>query len=229
LSQKINSVKQAIIILGTDEIMNLAFGLGLSESFKEPGIGGTFEPKALWKHSVEAALVGRYLCREKKKLADEGIFAACILHDFGKLFLIKHFPDEYKKTIELARKKRLPLYDLEEAVFGYNHGGIGGMIAGKWNLPASLVQAISFHHHPSLAEKHAELAAITGFANYICSMDENNSTKEEKSPETPRFLKEHLVTLQSIFDDVTPDSIENTMADSRTFLNENNDIFSLFS
>ncbi len=223
LSQKVTSVKEAAIILGTDEIMNIAFGISLSESFKAPTIGGLIEPRVLWKHSVETALIGKYLCREKKKLMDEGIFAACILHDFGKLFLIKNFPNEYRNLIELSKETHLPIYDLEEEVFGFNHGVIGGMIAKKWNLPESLVQAISFHHHPSSSKSHAGLAAVTGFANYLCSID-----GRKNQPETTPLLKDHLDTLQSIFDNFTIQSIEETVENSKKFLKENSGIFSLF-
>jgi len=222
-SQKINSVKEAAIILGTDEIMNMAFGLSLSESFQGDSLGGLIEPRVLWKHSVETALIGKYLCRENKNFADQGIFAACILHDFGKLFLIEHFPNEYRKVIELSKEQQLPIYDLEEEVFGYNHGVIGGIIAKKWNLPESLVQAISFHHHPSFSESHAGLAAILGFANFLCSSD------ERKSPSKPTLLlKNHLDTLQSIFDDFTIKSIDEAAENSTILLKENSDIFSLF-
>lgn len=224
LSQKINSVKEAVIILGTDEIMNMAFGLSLSESFKDPGLEGLIEPEVLWKHSVETALIGRHLCREKKKYADEGVFAACILHDFGKLFLVQNFPDEYRKILELAQEMQLPIYDLEEEVFGYNHGVISGIIAKKWNLPESLIQAISFHHHPSSSESHAGLAAIVGFANYLCSIDKN------KYPfKTTFLLKDHLDILESVFDNFTIDSIEREVENSKKIIQDNRAIFSLLS
>jgi len=223
-SQKINSVKEAAIILGTDEITNMAFGLSLSESFKAHGSEGLIDSSMLWKHSVKTALIGKYLCHEKKKFADEGLFAACILHDFGKLFLIKNFPDEYRKVVEISREKHLPIYDLEEEIFGYNHGIISGLIAKKWNLPGSLIQAISFHHHPSSSKNHAGLAALLGFANYLSSINE----KENPSMITP-LLKDHLDTLQSIFDDFTVDSIEEAVKGSKVFLKENDEIFSLFS
>lgn len=224
LSQKVTSVKEAVIILGTDEIINMAFGLSLTESFKGPGLKGLIDPKALWKHSVKTALIGKYLCRGKKKFADDGIFAACILHDFGKLFLIENFPDEYRKIFELSKELNLPIYDLEEEVFGYNHGGIGGIIAKKWNLPESLVQAISFHHHPSSSESHADLAAITGFANYLCSLDEKKDL-----PKITFLLKDHFNILESVLDDFTINSIEDAVKNSKIFLEENKAIFSFFS
>jgi len=224
LSQKINSVKEAVIILGTDEIINMAFGLSLSASFKGSGLEGLIEPKTLWKHSVETALIGKYLCRGKKALADEGIFAACILHDFGKLFLIENFPDEYRKISELSKEMQLPIYDLEEEVFGYNHGVISGIIARKWNLPESLIQAISFHHHPSSSESHAGLAAIIGFANYLCNIDD-----QKHSSKTTLLLKDHLDILESVFEDFTINSIEQEVENSKTIIKDNKAIFSLLS
>ncbi|MCP3943961.1 MAG: HDOD domain-containing protein [Desulfobacteraceae bacterium] len=222
LSQKVNSVKEAVIMLGVDEIINIAFGLSLSESFKAPGLGGLIEPRELWEHSVRTALIGKYLCREKKKLADKGVFAACILHDFGKFFFIENFPDEYRRVIELSEEKKLPVYDLEEEVFGYDHGAIGGMIAEKWNLPESLVQAVWFHHHPSSAANHPDLAAITGFASYLSNLDESKSLSNFSV-----LLKDHLAILQLIFDGFTIQSIEKIVENSKEFLRENTDVFSL--
>lgn len=224
LSQKINSVKEAVIILGRDEIINMAFGLSLSTAFKGPVLKGLIDPKVLWNHSVETALIGKYLCQGKKKFSDQGIFAACILHDFGKLFLIQNFPEEYRKIFEISKAVQLPVYDLEEEIFGYNHGVISGIIARKWDLPESLIQAISFHHHPSSSESHAGLAAIIGFANYLCSMND-----QKDSSKTTLLLKDHLDILESVFDNFTLDFIEQEMEHAKTIIQENSAIFSLLS
>lgn len=223
-SQKISSVKEAAIILGTDEITDMVVGLSLSKSFKIPGLKGFIDSRMLWKHSVRTALIGKYLCRERQKFTEEGIFAAGILHDFGKLFLFKSFPDEYKKIIKLSRETDLPIYEFEEDIFGYNHGIVSGLIAKKWNLPESLIQAISFHHHPSSSKNHADLAAILGFANYLSSIENDDEPKKNTS-----LLKDHMDTLQSIFDDFTINAIKEEIKGARNFLENNSEIFSLFS
>lgn len=229
LSQKVNSVKEAVIIIGTDEIMNMAFGLSLSESFKASNLEGLIDPGELWKHSVGTALIGKYLCSNMKAYADEGIFTACILHDIGKLFLIENFPDLYRRILEDSEQTGVPAYDLEEEIFGNNHGVIGGMLAKKWNLPDSLVQAISFHHHPSCSTSHSRLAAMSGFANYLSHMALDSADNKDNFANAKVLLKDHLDILETIFKNFTRKSIDEAVENTRCFLEENNDFFSIVS
>ena len=102
----------------------------------------------------------------------------------------------------------------------------GGVLAKKWNLPESLTQAISYHHHPSLSTGYSGLAAITGFANYLCH---NNNAEDKTSLPPPQLLKDHMETLHTIFDNFTLNSIEDSLEDVRNILTEKADIFSIIS
>jgi HD-like signal output (HDOD) protein len=44
-------------------------------------------------------------------------------------------------------------------------------MAQKWTLPPVLVDAIQFHHDPSKAGEHVQLAAITNLANALSPVD----------------------------------------------------------
>ncbi|MFN2358371.1 MAG: HDOD domain-containing protein [Desulfotignum sp.] len=228
LARKINSVKEASIILGMDEIMNLAFGLSLSEAFSVSTSDGLLDPKLLWRHSIETALAGQYLCRHKKQFLEQGVFTACILHDFGKLFLFDHFPEEYGQMIKWSRQTGMPVHEFEEEVFGYNHGVVGGLIVKKWNLPESLVHAISFHHHPSSSASHTGLAAVTGLADYMADMAQKDD-QTHRINGIPRLMKDHMDVLTRVIEDVTIGSIESRIEDIRLFLNENKQVVSLIS
>ena len=228
LARNVSSVKEASIILGRDEIMNLAFGLSLSKAFSTSILDGLFDPKFLWHHSIETALVGQYICRNKKGFSDQGIFTACILHDFGKIFLIDHFPEEYGQIIKWSNQTGMPVHEFEEEVFGYNHGVVGGLIVKKWNLPESLVHAISFHHLPSSSVTHSRLAAITGLADYLADMSHKDDQKNGING-TPGLQKDHMDVLTRVFDDITIGSIADRIADIRLFLKENSQLVSLIS
>ncbi|HKK98802.1 MAG TPA: HDOD domain-containing protein [Desulfotignum sp.] len=228
LARKVSSVKEASIILGRDEIMNLAFGLSLSKAFTVSHLDGLFDPKLLWHHSIETALVGQYLCQNKKAFSDQGIFTACILHDFGKIFLIDHFPEEYGQIITWSNQTGLPVHEFEEEVFGYNHGVVGGLIVRKWNLPESLVHAISFHHLPSSSASHTRLAAITGLADYLADMAHTDD-QESCTNGTPGLQKDHMDVLTQGFEDVTIGSIAERITAVGQFLKENNQLVHLIS
>jgi HD-like signal output (HDOD) protein len=72
-----------------------------------------------------------------------------MLHDIGKLALSSNLPARYHEAVELARRENLSIYAAEEKIFGANHADVGGFLLGLWGLPARVVDAISFHHHPS--------------------------------------------------------------------------------
>ncbi|MFO7885064.1 MAG: HDOD domain-containing protein, partial [Desulfobacteraceae bacterium] len=228
LARKVSSVKEASIVLGMDEIMNLAFGLSLSKAFTVSNLDGLFDPKFLWHHSIETALVGQYMCRNKKEFSDQGIFTACILHDFGKIFLIDYFPEEYGQIIKESNQTGVPVHEFEEEVFGYNHGVVGGLIVKKWNLPESLVHAISFHHLPSSSASHTRLAAITGLADYLADMAHKDDKKNCING-TPGLQKDHMDVLTGVFEDVTIGTIADRIRDIRLFLKENNQLVRLIS
>ncbi|MEE4364464.1 MAG: HDOD domain-containing protein [Desulfotignum sp.] len=228
LARKVSSVKEAAIILGRDEIMNLAFGLSLSKAFTVSNLDGLFDSKNLWHHSIETALVGQYMCQNKNKFSDQGIFTACILHDFGKIFLIDHFPEEYGQIIKWSNQTGMPVHEFEEEVFGYNHGVVGGLIVKKWNLPESLVHAISFHHLPSSSASHARLAAITGLADYLADMAHKVDQKNCING-IPGLQKDHMDVLTRVFDDISIGSIADRIADIGLFLKENNQLVRLIS
>ncbi|NTW78381.1 MAG: HDOD domain-containing protein, partial [Syntrophaceae bacterium] len=50
--QKISSVQQAVILLGNDEIVDLAFGLAAAKVFDIKPVHGMIDPKFLWHHAI---------------------------------------------------------------------------------------------------------------------------------------------------------------------------------
>ena len=226
LPQKVDTVKEGIVILGMDEISQMAFGLSLAKTFSQVNMGGVLDAATLRRHATETAMVGKYLCQARKDLKVTSLFTAGILHDIGKLFLADQFPALYESVINTARKLDLPVCMLEEEVFGYNHGIVGGVIAKKWNLPKTLVQAISFHHHPSFASEHEDLAAIVGFADSLC-------LEKPEAPEGGRrdawMSKGLLDVLQVVFEAFTMESVADKRREIHNYLAENQAVINILN
>ena len=165
--QKIGTVKQAVILLGTGEIIALAFGLATAKLFNVSQLKGVYSPRSLWQHSMCTGLIAESLCKKFPEYKKLGVFTAGLLHDFGKILLIENFSELYGQVHIEAKKHDLPLFELEEEKFGINHAIIGETLATNWNLPDALVQAIAFHHQPFSAPSHSQLAAIIGLADYL--------------------------------------------------------------
>jgi putative nucleotidyltransferase with HDIG domain len=221
LGRKVDSIREGIVVLGMEEIAQLAFGLSLAGSFSGVGIKGMIDPVSLRRHAVEVALTGRFLCEDLTDDDFKGAFTACVLHDIGKLFLIQNFPELYKRVMLLAREMQLPVYAAEEDIFDLNHGVVGGIIAKKWNLPDSLVQAISFHHYPPDASEYQELAAIVGFADCLNHMSTANDTPEAVENMVANLMNKGLVdVLQTTLGNISKDMIADKKAQVSRFLHE---------
>jgi putative nucleotidyltransferase with HDIG domain len=165
--QKIGTVKQAVVLLGTGEIIALAFGLTTAKLFNVSQLKGIYSPKSLWQHSMCTGLIAENLCKRFPEYKKLGVFTAGLLHDFGKILLIENFSDLYGQVHAEAKKYSLPLFELEEEKFGLNHAIIGEFLATNWNLPDALIQAVAFHHQPFSAPSHSQLAAIIGLADFL--------------------------------------------------------------
>ena len=59
--QKVDSIERAVVILGRDEIVNLALGLGAMKAIDRSDSRGLYQPKALWHHLMGTALICRFL------------------------------------------------------------------------------------------------------------------------------------------------------------------------
>jgi HD-like signal output (HDOD) protein len=82
------------------------------------------------------------------------------MHDIGSLIMFKEFPQTMAYAIGLSHQGRVPLFQVEQEVLGYDHARVGGLILEKWNFPSLLIQMIRYHHSPLKCKSPLEPAVI---------------------------------------------------------------------
>jgi hypothetical protein len=108
------------------------------------------------------------LFETKDRVQAAEALVAGLLHDLGKVVLASNFDDLYGRVHSLARNQSVAMWDIEKEMFGATHGEIGGCLAGMWNMPSSVVQAVAFHHEPPLGEhQHLTPLAAVHIANVL--------------------------------------------------------------
>ncbi|MBF0257259.1 MAG: HDOD domain-containing protein [Desulfamplus sp.] len=218
-SGQMNSIKDAVVILGRDEVINMAFGLSLAKSFLEADLKGMMNPEMLWRHSMETALVAKYLCEGLPDMKNMGAFTAGLLHDLGKVYLIENFSNLYTLVMERSKDHEIQTGAIEQELLGMDHGSIGRMIGENWNLPVSLVQAIGFHHQPSAAHDYSSFAAIIGFADYLVNMaSAQDGLQRQKVKQL--FKVDHMIMMKKLFNEFNTRFIENAFEDTLRILSE---------
>lgn len=169
-ARRISSLQEAIVVLGFQATQGLAMASAVAPILKIKLVGYDIEQDGLWKHSMITAMAAKSICKKQKLPYGDVAFTAGLLHDIGKLVISIYVQEVGSYLLEKVTAANLSYVELEEKIIGFNHATVGGFLAKSWNLPEDLVQSISWHHAPSSAQYHAELASVIHVANGIASL-----------------------------------------------------------
>jgi len=162
---KIDTLSRAVTIVGTNQLTNLALGVSVIAAFDDIP-EEFFTLKEFWFHSVSCGIVARLLASKAGLQGDEKFFVAGLLHDIGRLVMLKNHPQASTDVLRPAKVGRRALIDVERTVWGCTHADIGGRMLKAWRLPAFLEVLIHHHHDPMNASMPAE-AAVIHLADFI--------------------------------------------------------------
>ena len=182
LSKKVDSISEAVKMIGIRGIKNLLFSYGTQKILGDDSL----DKKTLWEHSYKTAFYAYNLIknfRKDRNLLDD-VYVGGILHDMGKIIFSNVHPELLKKIKKFCLEKNLPASIFEDLAAGMNHGEIGALIAEKWNFPEGLVAAIRYHHDPLNAPKeYQDLVDAVYIANMFCELEAGNVVFDQFEPE----------------------------------------------
>lgn len=159
-SRKLDSLRQAIVVLGIKGISNLVIGISIIQAFNIKDEDVKFNWKGMWEHSN---LVGNFceLLNSKLRLwIPASPFTLGLLHDIGKLVLYKLDSEKYFNALEYAEINESSSSLSEIEFFGIDHMDAGLWIAEQWGLPEATKYAIGYHHIPENTPDHKYLDCV---------------------------------------------------------------------
>jgi putative nucleotidyltransferase with HDIG domain len=171
LSRRIDSVRDAISLVGLDQIVELVLFNSLSSNFNKELVGYGLGERELWRHAVSSAhvaamLADRFGASQNKHL----IFTAALIKDIGKLILGRFVAFSYEQINILVHSKGQSFNDAEHAIIGMNHEELGAMVAKRWNFSEKLIYVMR-HHHLSDESARQDLETVLVYlADLICMM-----------------------------------------------------------
>lgn len=185
LTHKVDDLRLAIVLLGFNEVRNIAVQFGIMNALGQDVEEGVYDTKKLWRHSYLVSVCAEMMSGDDNPKLAGVLMTMGILHDIGKFALNSIAELIEKKTGKKAGNLEIPddkpLLAKEENIFGLNHAIIGSMLAEKWNLSKRMCDVIEYHHFPSffgindIKSKYIEDISALCFADLIA-----NIIKEEK-------------------------------------------------
>jgi putative nucleotidyltransferase with HDIG domain len=178
----VDTIKKAIIVLGTDIVENLVLSESVHRALKSrtSNIPG-FDVNRFKRHSIATATIARLLIKlthSHNVGMQDRAFIAGLLHDVGKLLLATYLPENFQRAIETSGENQCSLLQAERSIYGTDHAEIGAMLAEWWSLPPFLVEAIRSHHQPRITPTEPEVCTAAYTANILACQFNLGSRKD---------------------------------------------------
>lgn len=178
MSGKVDSLANAIAVLGLRTVRTLATGAAISGNLSSVVASG-LDLKRFWHHGFATAVGARAIAR-RLNLGEGVAFVAGLLHDVGQLMLACSFTEHTKAIAKYRSENAVSQLEAEKSVLGMDHAAIGGVLIDRWHFPQIIVEAIANHHSPELLK-----ASSLPFVIYVASeLDLSLESREDPSATT---------------------------------------------
>jgi len=161
---KVATIKEAVIRLGAQQVINIAIAASQASAHASENPALNAYMKELWLHSHGAALGARWLAHNcgMRGIADE-IYLAALLHDVGKLYLVKAI----ERLVKAGVISSMFDDDLIMEIFEAMHVEQGYRLMQHWNFPSMYCDVIRDHHLDEWDPVN-KMLAIVRFVNLAC-------------------------------------------------------------
>ncbi len=184
--QEVTDIGNAVSRLGLESLKSFILMAEIFSNEKDPMSDFGYSSDELWKHSV---VVGQYARSISLTEPDEdGLISTCytagLLHDIGVLIFAAKMPNEFNKALQHSQRKNISLVNAEKELYGATHAEVGGFLLDLWGLSMPIVNAITYHYHPSAAPEEIygddlqasrfDVTAAVHVANYFCENEDDS-------------------------------------------------------
>jgi HD-like signal output (HDOD) protein/CheY-like chemotaxis protein len=138
---------------------------------------------ALGLHSCRVADGARAIaaCESADPDVIRNAYLAGLLHDVGLFVLAARLPHCYAAARARSLAQRSSIWEVERAVLDTTHAEVGASLLALWGSPPAIVEAVEFHHRPSLSDSQSfsPLAAVH-VANAVAIADARDLPIDER-------------------------------------------------
>ncbi len=155
---EITDLPFAMVRVGLQQVKNLVLALVLRSRMADPQVYGPVGNE-LMDHALAVAFASR-LVADAAGIESDQAFLCGLLHDFGRLALIKALR-------ESTGTKKGNLAPELMALVDEHHQEAGAVLATSWRLSELVAEVAAHHHHPERVTAHQPMVAVVAYANAL--------------------------------------------------------------
>ena len=162
--KEVESIGQAVIRLGVNQVRSIVVATTLSNVFPETP---SFDKKKFWQDTFITANFAKALAKHCN-VNQETAFTCAMMHNIGELLLQILKPDECS-LIAMAIENGEPRLSAQRDIFGFDYSQVGAALARHWDFSTVFCDAIEQQLDPLSYEapsKEAILIRLSVFAGF---------------------------------------------------------------
>ncbi len=163
--RRISNIHEAIALLGFSTVTDMVLAVSVFRQFS--GRRSGFDRGQLWQHAMAVGMAADRLGKSMGAKGNDSLYSAGLLHDIGKVALDWLEPDAYADMAQRAVDEGHSSIESERAQFITDHCEVGSVLAARWNLPPTVVEAIRLHHSPEESIEFPKAAWIVSWADAL--------------------------------------------------------------
>lgn len=160
----VGSIREAVLMLGFNEVRNLVIATALMNL--SPVRSRGFDWPNFWRQSFTVGVCARVLARRTRQ-NQEAAFLAGVVHDVGLLVVGICLPEQFSRVLEYQREHGVSMIEAEQSLWNTDHAKVGAAVARRWRFPEEICHAIE-NHHNSAPVLPVPLTDIVYVANLLC-------------------------------------------------------------
>jgi putative nucleotidyltransferase with HDIG domain len=158
LSEPVEDLSSAILLLGMAEIKRIALSVGSFDVFGAKNVSSDFL-RNIWRHSLTTGLIAQQISKTAGFEFTDDAYIAGLLHDLGKLFFATFFVSTYAPLRAEVSTGKADGLALESQIYGMTHLDAAAELCDHWKLPPKIGLIVTNHHSPP--ETDAEEGALS--------------------------------------------------------------------
>jgi putative nucleotidyltransferase with HDIG domain len=183
--EPVDTISRAVTVVGANRLASLALGVSLINVFDSIP-REVLDMRSFWEHSLACGVLSRLLAVSAGHPNEERCFVGGLLHDIGRLVMLKNHPGHVAQAIALARQEDRPLFEVERDMWSFDHATLGGRLLASWKFPSSLERAVGEHHQPGGRSQIHQDVALTHLADIMAhALDMGQSGSPVAPPLAP--------------------------------------------
>ncbi len=192
-SVKIETLKDAVLLLGEDTLIKSVITAAVNTYYDQTGTSGySLCRGGLFFHAVGVAIMAENLAKRTGKALGKKAYTAGLLHDIGKVILDQYISDRAPLLFRNLSIESQSFLNSEKKLLGVTHCDVGAFLAKKWNFSKGLSQVIQHHHQPEKAKENKNLVYIVYLADLLIEKFHTGNDLEKMQTQSIGHVLDHL-------------------------------------